>query len=349
MLQKVKIIHFRSIENMDLYFQKSNAIIWKNGAGKTNILQAISYLFFRSHTSLWIEDVLKNWEKYMYLEGVFLENNLQHTLGFSFDQEQNKKIFTLNGKKVTKKHLFENILKVSYFSPTHMNLFYLGPKMRRDFLDEILTNIFPEYDSLLKAYEKIVKNRNRVLKNIFEEKSKKEEIEFWNKEFILLAKKIYEYRIPLGDFIWEQIIRKNYFLKNPVENLNYEYISKVDLSNIEKSMQEYLDTHFERDIILGKTHIWPHIDDFNIRVDGKELVSFASRWEIKSIIISLKLIEIEYIRNKTGKTPLLLIDDLWSELDSDHIDLLLQTLSHLQIIYTSITALEKQETNNLFI
>lgn len=349
MLKKIKIINFRSIENMDLYFEKNNNIIWKNWAWKTNILQAICYLFLNNNSNFSIEDILKIWQENIYIEWFFTEKNLENKLTFSYDKNLDKKIITLNWKKATKKVLYENILKISYFSPTLMNLFYLWPKNRRDFLDNVLINIFHDYEKLLKDYEKVVKNRNKILKNIFEEKSKKEEIFFWNEEFIKLAKKIYEYRIPLNNFLEENLKSKTNIFQNKVSDINYKYITKVNLENIENSIREYLEKNFERDIILARTHIWPHIDDFDITTDWRNLLNFASRWEIKSIIISLKLSEINYIKKITLKTPILLIDDLASELDKEHSNLILNELENLQIIYTSILALEKEETNLILI
>lgn len=331
---------------MDLYFEKQTNIIWKNWSWKTNILQAICYLFLNNNSNYSIEEILKNWENNIFLEWIFQENGqIENKITFSYDKNLDKKLFTLNWKKVTKKVLFENILKVSYFSPTLMNLFYLWPKNRRDFLDEILWNIFIDYQKLLKDYEKVVKNRNKLLKNISEWKSKKEEINFWNDEFIKLSVKIYNYKIPLNNFIKENISNFNQVFWNKIQNITFEYKTKVDLENIEFSIKNYLEKNFERDIILARTHIWPHIDDFDVLIDGKNILSFASRWEIKSIIIFLKLLEINYIQKLTWKNPILLIDDLASELDEEHSNLVLNELSKLQIIFTSIMALEKENIN----
>lgn len=345
MLQKIKIINFRSIENLELIFEDINGITGKNWAGKTNILQAICLVFFHQNIFFSPDNILRNGEKHLYIEALFEENDFSHTLTFSFDAEQNKKLITLNGKKVSKKILWSTVLKICYFSPLEMNLFYLGPKTRRDFLDNILKNIFPEYDTLLKDYEKIVKNRNKVLKNIFEEKSKKTEIDFWDNALIQKAKKIYEYRLPLVDFFWEYIKWEKNIFQNQSPHIEFQFISKVKRENIEGSMKKYLEENLERDIILGRTHIGPHLDDFDILIDGKNIVHFASRWEIKSILISLKFCEIKYIQKNTGKIPLLLIDDLASELDEEHLYFIETHFQNFQIIYTSILPIQREKTN----
>lgn len=233
MLQHIKIKNFRSIETMDLYFDKITNICGNNGAGKTNILQAILCVFQNKSLPYSSLELLNNKENIFYLETLYtLENGLEQKLSVSFDKESQKKLVLLNGKKVTKKILEENILKISYFSPISMNLFYLGPKQRRDFLDEVLLNIYPEYDSILKNYEKITKSRNKILKNIFEEKSSRDEINFWNEEFIKYAQAIYTYRIPFITFIQERISQTNDIFQNKETNIKFEYITKVDFSDI---------------------------------------------------------------------------------------------------------------------
>lgn len=332
---------------MDLYFEKTTNIIWNNGSGKTNILSAILTLFQNNIHGFWYEDMIKKETDHIFLQWEFSsQNGIPSTVSFSLNTIDDKKSILLNGKKVTKKVLFEHILKTSYFSPISMNLFYLWPKYRREFLDSIIGSIFSEYDTLLKNYEKIVKSRNKILKNIQEWKSKEDEILFWNEEFIKYAKDIYHYRCELNDFLSKNIWRAEDIFKNKNVTISYQYITKTDLNNIEYSLKNYLETNFQRDIILWKTHIWPHIDDFEILVENKNLTHFASRGEIKSIIIELKMLEIEFIKLHSGQSPLVLIDDLSSELDATHIDLILKKLSDLQIIFTSILAVwwENQHT-----
>lgn len=346
MLHKIKITNFRSIQTMDLYFEKTNNIIGKNWAWKTNILQAISYLFENNVSNLKIDEILKIWEKYLCIEWIFINNHwLENKILFSYDCELNKKQILLNGKKVTKKILHENILKISYFSPISMNLFYLGPKYRREFIDSILKNTCPSYDKLLHDYEKILKNRNKVLKNIAEQKSTLDEITFWDNEFIKYSKKIYEERSQINNYLKENIKDNTNIFQNKIEHISFLYITKVDIKNIEKSIRDYLEKNLQRDIILWKTHIWPHVDDFDILIDNKSIVNYASRWEIKSIIINLKLLEIHYIKEITGNFPIVLIDDLSSELDYEHSQLILEKLTNLQIIFTSILALNKEKNN----
>ena len=103
-----------------------------------------------------------------YIQATHEQNNMSHTLSLSYDTTTRKKVFLLNGKKTTKKNIKQFSPILSVFIPLMMNLFYLGPKYRRDFLDDLLKNTFPEYEDILQKYEKIVKHRNKILKNISE-------------------------------------------------------------------------------------------------------------------------------------------------------------------------------------
>jgi len=349
MLKRIKIINFRSIGNMDLYFdEKINNIIWKNWVWKTNIIESISFVFLNNFLNLKIDELLKISENNIFLEAEFInENWINSTITFSYDQNLNKKIITLNWKKTSKAIIKNNVLKVCNFYPIIMNLFYLWPKYRRDFLDEILNNTFNDYEKILSNYDKVLKSRNKLLKNIAENKSNRDDIKFWDQEFIKFASLIYKYKLDLVNFIESEIIKsKNIFL-NKINKIEFIYKTKTDLKNIENSIKNYLEKNLERDIILWKTHIWPHIDDFDILIDKKEIINFASRWEIKSIILNLKLLEIEYVKKNTLKTPILLIDDFTSELDEEHSDLLLNNIDFLQTIITSIKPINKDNLNRI--
>jgi len=227
-----------------------------------------------------------------------------------------------------------------------MNMMYLSPSYRRDFLDDILSNSFSAYDKINKDYKNIVRNRNKLLKSIKEWKANKKDIVFWDQVLIKNASLIYNYRQKLNSFFSDEIKIIEDLLKIKKDKIKYEYITKVDLNNIEWSINEYLTKNLDRDIIIGNTHIWPHIDDFWIIIDSFPLINFASRWETKSVILWLKIIETKFIENNTSKETIFLIDDLFSELDEIHEELLLNEISNKQVIITSIKWLKNEKIWN---
>lgn len=349
MLSRIKIKNFKSIENMDLYFEDFNNIIWNNWAWKTNILQAICCLFQSNNISRNVKDYLKIWTNNLYIEWYFFDQEIEKKITYSYDLENDKKLITLNWKKVTKKILNENILKISYFSPISMNLFYFSPKNRRDFIDNLLEHLYDEYWILLKKYENILKNRNKILQNIYLWSSKKEEITFWNDSFVNVSLSIYKYRLEFNDFINSNISEFYNIFWNKINKIEYKYLTKVNISDIKNSIIDYLEKNIDRDIILWKTHIWPHIDDFEIVIDNKNIIDYASRWEIKSVLINLKLLEIQYIKKISWKLPIILIDDFISEIDENHQKILIDKLNNLQIIFTSIIPYNSQKNNLIII
>lgn len=347
MLKSIKIKNFRSIDDLEINFWKNTTIIWPNWAWKTNVLQAILLLFQDDNTFKKIDNIIKSGESYMYLLWEFESMWFDNQIVFSIDLEKNKKILEINNKKLPKKEISKIIPRFVYFSPLEMNLFYLWPSYRRDFIDNILSNIYLEYKQTLKKYKQTLNHRNKLLKNISIWKSSKWEINFWDKSLVALSVIIYKYRWLFNEFIWENIKTENDFLSDSSLSLEYKYTTKTNLNDIANNMMKYLKENIDRDIIIWRTHIGPHLDDFNVYINWTEIINFGSRWEIKSIILTLKKIQAFYIKKSLDIVPILLIDDLESELDFEHISLLFEKFKGFQIINTSINKIDGIDTKNL--
>ena len=334
MILNLKLINFRNFtEKILINLEDKNFIVWKNWKWKTNILESIAILWNNSIIWIKLENLVKKWESFFYLE---YENNNNDKIWFSFDKDTGKKTYFVNKKKVSKKKFKNFTHKVVVFTPIIMNLMYLSPNLRRDFLDNILSNSFLEYEILLKEYKKILKHRNKTLNNIFNNKSKKEEIFFWNEQFVEKAHNIYIYIFKLINFFINHINWAIEYFNNKVNNIEFIYKTKVTENNIKEDLIKYINENLDRDIILWKTVIWPHVDDFDILLDKTNLINFASRWETKSLIIWLKLLETVFLEKKTWKKPILIIDDLLSELDKEHKDMLIEKIKYYQTFITAI-------------
>ncbi len=334
MFKSLKLKNFRNFENKEFFFaENKNFILWNNWVWKTNILEAISLIYQRNILNKEISNLIKDKEIFSYIE---IEKDTWDRFGISLDKESNSKKLLINWKKTTKKKFNELLEKVIIFKPLDMNMMYLSPSYRRDFLDDILSNSFEWYDKINKDYKNIVRNRNKLLKNIREWKCTKSEIVFWDKALINKSKEIYDYRMRLNSYFVSKIIILKELLWLKIDTLHFNYITKVDLNNIETSIENYLTKNLDRDIIIWNTHIWPHIDDFQITLDWFPLINFASRGETKSVILWLKIIESQFIEENTNKETIFLIDDLFSELDETHKKLLLSEISDKQVIITSI-------------
>lgn len=343
MITQITLRNFRNFSHICLdWLQEKNYITGENGKGKTNILEAISVLCNHSLSGIPIDEMVQSQQDVFFIE---LSHHTLWNISISYDKVNKKKKYFVNGKSTTKKKLSLESYKCVCFTPIIMNMLYLSPGLRRDFLDTVLSSSFDSYKWLLSSYKIILKHRNKMLKNIAENKSSIDEIHFWDEKFMQTASEIYTYRLKLMDFLsWSIESCKQYF-SGKIDTIELLYISKIDPKDPADSIRKYLQKNIARDTILWKTPIGPHVDDFEIRTNGVLLTHFASRGETKSIIIWLKLLEAVFIEKMTGKKPILLIDDLLSELDNAHKDMLLEKISYYQTFITSIS--EIGEKNNI--
>lgn len=334
MIKSLKLVNFRNFSEKYIdNFELKNFIVWENWRWKTNILEALSILCDNSILKLWLDDLVKIWEEYFFIE---IFDELKGKIGFYYSKVDKKKNFLINNKKVTKKIFLENISRAVIFSPIFMNLFYLSPSLRRDFLDEALKSSYFDYEDLFKNYKKILKSRNMFLKAIYDWKAEKKDIKFWDEKFISIVEEIYNYRFKFVSFLADSIKNIKDYFSFWISDISFEYISKVSKNRVSEDIKEYLEKNIDRDIILWKTAIWPHIDDFDIKIDNISLSRFWSRWEVKSVIIYLKLLEGIFIEKKTWKKPILIIDDLLSELDNNHKNILLEKIIYYQSFISNI-------------
>lgn len=334
MINKLTLKNFRNFSDQEFLFENGkNIIVWENGLWKTNILEALSLFSWASLSGLDFENLVRDTSNFLYISA---DLSSWDNVSIHYDRDKKKKSYSINKKPSTKPKLKNISYTTVHFTPIIMNMMYLGPTLRRDFLDTLLKHSFPEYWDLLKKYKSILKNRNKFLKSIAQWKSLKKDIAFWDEQFINLAASIYAYRFHLTEYISGKInICDDFFWKTPKDTV-FIYKTKVGKDTIKQDITEYLEKNIDRDIIIWKTNIGPHIDDFEIYVDDRALAGFASRWEVKSTIIALKLIEAEFIEYKTGQKPVLLIDDLLSELDNIHKDYLFQAIWEYQTHITTI-------------
>lgn len=336
MIQQLRIKNFRSFSDREFFFWEKNFISGENGSGKSNTLEALS-LFSEPLLDMDYALLLKKWEQVLYIE-ILLRDGKK--ISISYDGILKKKKYSINSKATTKKKVRELVPWAVSFHPLEMNMMYLWPTKRREFLDSILAASFSDYGNILKKYKKVLTSRNRVLKNISEGKSKKSELDFWDHHFVELACSIYKYRKILIDFFSDGIESILPYFSKKVETVGFKYISKVDMQFPKETIQQYLSKNRDRDILLRKTAIGPHVDDFDVLLDGSSLSTFASRWEVKSTIIGLKFLESQFREIQTMQKSIFLIDDLLSELDETHKDMIFKNMSDCQVFITSIVELD---------
>lgn len=314
-IQKLILNNFKNNENSSIVFtKKCSVFVGKNGEGKTNILESIYYLsVFKSYFGLNDKDLVLADNDYFFLSCMydFLEEKNQLICGFRIGEKKNIKI---NNKSYDK--LSEHIGKfpVIFLTPFDIDLIREGSEQRRKFFDLIISTNSSEYLQKLIEYNKILEQRNKYLKLISQSK---------NIDFSLFE--VYDLKLtPHGNYIFEQrkhfieqfmpIFQKYYSLMaSNNENAEIEYTSPL----FQDEFSNLLKLNFDKDLLLERTSVGIHKDDYVFKINAKESGKYASQGQLKSYVIALKLAQFEIIYQKLGVKPITLLDDIFDRLDAD--------------------------------
>jgi len=312
MIHRLQISNFRNFAKKEIIFSEGiNVINAENATGKTNILEAIVFLALGKSFKARIESECIKYDEQ--IARIFTDG-LEIILTKDVDGWPKKRML-VNG--VPKRLIdFAGNIKSVLFAPQDLELVTDGPSLRRNFLDTILSQSDREYRRALGSYEKGIRQRNRLLLRIREENISRSNLLFWNQLLIKNGNYITDKRRELIDHI------------NSLDKCHLQYDSSV-IS--EGRLEHYKD----EEVASATTLVGPHRDDFIFLKSGKNLSSFGSRGEQRMEILWLKLAELAYIEEKTTIKPILLLDDIFSELDHMHRQIIMQTFDNHQVIITS--------------
>lgn len=318
-LLSLQLENFRNYDLLDLDFSKSQvtALIGANAQGKTNIIEAIAFLAlgksFRTHHSM---ETL-GWEKpHGRVKGFVSEkssggsNENQLELEVFFQRSPEIKKVKLQSQVVAPKAFLGN-LRVVIFTPDHLQLISGSPSLRRQYLDRTLVQLDRNYVDAITNFQRILKQRNNLLKKIQLRNANEWELDMWDARLVTESQKIWEKRKIFVKFLTQEVPK----IYKEISGQNQELTIKY--STDENRYDEKLTAAREYDTRTGATSVGPHRDDFHLFLDSKDLAEFGSRGECRSAILALKIAEIHYIESESGQKPLLLLDDVFSELDSN--------------------------------
>lgn len=348
----INYINFRNLEDRNIKFSpKINLVLGKNGQGKTSIIEAIYFgATGKSFRTTKNSDLIK----YGKLKtGCFIEfEDKINNKNISLKLAANKKEYRFNKKKVSYDNYYGKLNVVS-FIPEDIELIIGSPSVRRRFFDGEISQANQEYFQNLKNYTKLLKIRNKYLKN---NEYAKPEYSIYQDEFIKYGARVIEKRIEYLKNI-SIILNLNYRkLFDDKKELRVNYSSnmgdmrKLTLEEIEKRMKEAIEKNFSKEIRYGFSMVGPQKDDFVFLLDGREAKFFSSQGEKKSIIFSLKLSEIDMIFKEKKEPPIFLVDDISSYFDSIRKENIINYLNKrgIQVIITSTDNL-KIESKNFFV
>ena len=346
-------VNFRNYAALNLNFQAMiNVFFGQNAQGKTNILEALFYSAFgMSHRTSSEEDLLR-WGNNALATGVAYSNfSGRHEVKIKKYQQQNrwKKEIFLDGAKVRPKEHYGS-LNVVMFSPEDLQLVKGEPALRRRFFDMQISQTDPLYYDLLVKYNRVLQQRNRLLKELRDGVGTLLALIPWNEEFIRLAAALSKKRL-LALAKLEQIASDIYAsITQYKEKLTVHYELKGNNGELfypetadfcsEEFYRNKLAERQSVDILRGNTGIGPHRDDLQLLLNNMSLRSFGSQGQQRSGALALKLSQLEYVRQEIGEFPILLLDDVMSELDNNRRAQLLQFIDGR--VQTFITVNDKE-------
>ncbi len=343
-VNKIILKNIRNYVNLSLDFtQGINIFIGENAQGKTNILESIYYgAMGRSHRTNVDTELIRWQQENGSITILFSRMNIENSLIMKLSNSQKKEIIS-NHYAIKPRELI-GLLNVVLFSPEDLMLIKGMPAMRRRFLDIEISQANPNYYQQLLKYNRIVSQRNNLLKKIRENKDKPDMLDAWDEQLAVAASKIVSKR--------QEAVKKLAMLANLMhrkitaskENLTLVYhkheIYETEAEGLVKEYKDKLVQFRQNDIWRGSTSVGPHKDDLVLTVNGINLRTFGSQGQQRTGVLSLKLAELEFIKSETGEYPILLLDDVMSELDAMRREHLLAFIKDR--VQTIITATEEK-------
>ncbi len=377
-LQKLTLEQFRNHQKFELEFKPTEPvtyIVGENAQGKTNILESIYILaLIKSFRTNNHEDLIQWGTEFGRVKGFFVpDTDVNEHAANSFSSSQNQpleleiflgrpphpgKVHKKNGVKISAAN-FIGSFQVVFFHPEDLNMLYLGPDLRRRYLDILNLQISKKYYQALRAYRRILKQRNSLLHQLKNGYAKPEDVQIWDEQLIENGSIIIQERAKSIDFFNQNLEQKYQQISQGNEKITAKYhhslgdyfslssdenaaqiLSLASLDQIKDAFEKALKKAKNKDFQSEHTSVGPHRDDLEFYLNGMPLARHASRGEYRSLLLSLKLLEIEFYQQKSGQKPLLLLDDVFSELDSSRQKMLLEAIRTHQTIITATHRIE---------
>ncbi len=351
-LNNLRIKNFRN--HKDSYFDfgsKTNLIVGENGEGKTNVIEAIGYLCLTKSFYALNDKTVINYNNDLFEVEGEIENNKSDILKIriAYSDNQNEKVYTINKHRVAPLSTVIGKFPVVICAPEYGPVTTAGPSERRKFIDFVISQSNSKYFQNLIEYRRIIKNRNKILLNSkIKNQNTKELLEPWNEQliekgtYLILTRKKF-----VGEF--KDYVQSSYDkIVDKKERTSIEYrpgISQdinVDEDKIREIFREQLYKSSSEELKINSTLVGPHRDELVFKINDLDLRKYASQGQHKTFLVSLKIAEYFYLKERCNETPILLLDDVFSELDEK------RSLRFLEFIETLSQAFITATTLNIF-
>ena len=330
-IKSLELADFRNYETLNISFNEGTNILYgDNAQGKTNSLEAIYVSSTtKSHKGSKDKEIINFNKEEAHIRTYLEKESVEYRVDMHLRKSKSKGI-AIDGQKIKKAAQLLGLLNVVFFSPEDLSIIKNGPAERRRFADMELCQLDSFYLYNLNHYNKIMAQRNKLLKDIYFNPGLRETLNIWDSQLISFGSKIIERRELFTKQLCEIINDIHKKLSGEKEDLLIKYEPDVEMKDFEEKMKE----NQERDVHLKITSTGPHRDDFSFIVNGIDIRKFGSQGQQRTAALSLKLSEIELVKKMTKDTPVLLLDDVLSELDSNRQNYLLNNIGDIQTIIT---------------
>lgn len=341
-IKSVQLKGYRNYKDSTVYFDKGTNILYgDNAQGKTNVLESIFMCATtKSHKGSKDKEIIGFDEDEAHIT-LFLDKSGNEIKIDMLLRKDKAKVVAVNGSKIRKATELLGILNVVLFSPEDLSIIKDGPSERRRFIDTELCQLDGIYLYNLSKYNKIIDQRNKLIKDSYLNKELIETLNIWDMQLVSYGNLIIEKRRKFIEELNIIISEVHNKLTDGKEQLSVMYEPDVNIEDFEKSLIKNRD----KDIKYKMTSVGPHRDDFSFIVNGIDIRKYGSQGQQRTAALSLKLSEIEIVKRLTGHTPVLLLDDVLSELDNNRQNYLLSTIGEIQTIITC-TGLDDFVNNN---
>lgn len=342
-LNNIHLQDFRNYRQLELSFDPGvNLIVGDNAQGKTNLVEAIAYLgsgkSFRTQKSA---EMVRLGGSFGEIEGVLHSQEREQKLRWVLFPANRPRQLYLNGVKKKAAWEISGVLPSVLFCPEDLMVLKTGASARRRLGDNALCQLRPNYEAALNEYTRILEQKNRILKDHFENPALLEILPEYNARLCQVGALLISYRARFYEGLGREAERYHRHFSGGAEDfsLQYKTVSTINdpfapISTLESQLQEHLQRHYSAELSSASCLTGPHKDDFDVSLSGLSLKSFGSQGQVRTAAISLKLAQRELMAKETGQMPILLLDDVLSELDPGRQDFVLNQISCGQVFIT---------------
>ena len=336
-IKSIELRNFRNYENLEIHFdQGTNILYGDNAQGKTNILEA-AYLSgtTKSHKGSRDREMIRFGENECHIRTIVQKNEKEYQIDMHLRRSGSKGV-AVNKIPIKKASELFGILNIGFFSPEDLNIIKNGPAERRRFIDLELCQLDKMYLSDLTNYNHILNQRNKLLKDICYRQDLLDTLPVWDMQLLEYGRRIIQKRKKFVEELNEIIMHIHSNISGGKEKLILKYEPNID----DIFFEDELFRAKQKDLKLCQTTVGPHRDDMLFSIEGVDIRKFGSQGQQRTSALSLKLSEIDLVKKSINNTPVLLLDDVLSELDSNRQNYLLNSITDIQTIITC-TGLEE--------